>query len=85
MVKGACECGAITYEVGAELGPVTACHCIQCRKISGHFTAATPAPIEAVTIKGEVRGIGPVQGRSGAFARPAAAICSGRNLTGFCT
>lgn len=55
MVKGACECGAITYEVGAELGPVTACHCSQCRKISGHFTAATPAPIEAVAIKGEVR------------------------------
>lgn len=55
MVQGACLCGAVSYRVDAELGSITACHCGQCRKISGHFTAATPAPKDAVAIKGEVR------------------------------
>jgi hypothetical protein len=28
-------CGGIRYEVDAEVGPVTNCHCSQCRKASG--------------------------------------------------
>ncbi len=54
MVQGSCLCGAVRYDVTAPLGPVTACHCTQCRKISGHFTAAVPAPWEAVSVAGEV-------------------------------
>lgn len=50
MVKGGCLCGAVTYEVSGELRPVLACHCGQCRKTSGHYWAATQAPIEAVKI-----------------------------------
>ena len=35
MLKGSCLCGGIQYEIDAELGPVTNCHCSQCRKASG--------------------------------------------------
>ena len=35
MLKGSCLCGGIRYEIDAELGPVTNCHCSQCRKAAG--------------------------------------------------
>ncbi len=35
MLKGSCLCGGIRYEIDADLGPVTNCHCSQCRKASG--------------------------------------------------
>jgi len=35
MLKGSCLCGGIQYEIDAELGPITNCHCSQCRKASG--------------------------------------------------
>ena len=50
---GACLCGAVTYEVSGALRPVRFCHCVQCRKQSGHFFAATSAPISAISITGE--------------------------------
>jgi len=34
-------CGRIRYEVRGKLRDVIACHCVQCRKSSGHFVAAT--------------------------------------------
>ena len=41
---GGCLCGAVRYAVrhGA-LRPVVACHCTQCRRITGHYLAATAA------------------------------------------
>ena len=52
--KGSCLCGAITYQIeDTDLRPVIACHCIQCRKTTGHHVAATSAPREKVTITGE--------------------------------
>lgn len=54
MAEGSCLCGQVTYRVDGPLRPVVACHCIQCRKTSGHFVAATSAPRDAVTISGEV-------------------------------
>jgi len=35
MLKGSCLCGGIRYEIDADLGPITNCHCGQCRKASG--------------------------------------------------
>jgi hypothetical protein len=52
--RGSCLCGAVRLVVNADFGPVTACHCSQCRKISGHHSAATPAPWNAVEVTGEV-------------------------------
>jgi len=39
--RGACECGAVQYEVSGPLRKVVYCHCSQCRRTSGHFVAAT--------------------------------------------
>lgn len=51
--SGSCLCGAIRYEVTGPLRPVIGCHCVQCRKTSGHHVAATSAPRAAVRIIGE--------------------------------
>jgi hypothetical protein len=41
--------------VNGPLRPVIACHCVQCRKTSGHYVAATSVVREAVEIVGDVR------------------------------
>jgi hypothetical protein len=35
MIRGSCLCGAVRYEIRGELGPMTHCHCSQCRKAHG--------------------------------------------------
>lgn len=40
-MNGACACGAVTFEADGPLRPVIACHCVTCRKTSGHYWAAT--------------------------------------------
>lgn len=35
MVKGACNCGAVSFAVDAELGDVFMCHCSICRRYTG--------------------------------------------------
>lgn len=34
---GSCMCGAVRFEVDGELGDIDACHCVECRKWTGHF------------------------------------------------
>ncbi|HGG05442.1 MAG TPA: GFA family protein [Aliiroseovarius sp.] len=41
MTTGRCECGAVAFEINGALKPPTACHCSQCRRLSGHFWAGT--------------------------------------------
>lgn len=53
MKNGSCLCGKVSYSVNGPLRPITACHCTQCRKQSGHFYAATAAQNEDLTIQGE--------------------------------
>jgi hypothetical protein len=40
---GGCACGAVRYTVLGDLRPVWNCHCDRCRRITGHFMAATAA------------------------------------------
>lgn len=40
-ITGGCQCGGVRYEVQGPLRNIIACHCRQCRRISGHFVAAT--------------------------------------------
>ncbi len=54
IATGGCLCGAVSYDVTGPLRPVVACHCTQCRKTSGHHVAATSAPRDTVTIRGNV-------------------------------
>ena len=41
VVTGGCNCGGVRYEVRGKLRDVIVCHCAQCRRMSGHFVAAT--------------------------------------------
>ncbi|QPC44436.1 GFA family protein [Kaustia mangrovi] len=43
--NGSCLCGAVRFTVREPLRPVVYCHCHQCRKQTGHYMAATSAPL----------------------------------------
>ncbi len=47
---GGCNCGAVKYEVHGPLGPVTNCHCGQCRRFHGHVGAYTVARRDAFAL-----------------------------------
>ena len=49
-VSGGCLCGQVRFTVQGPLREVLLCHCSQCRKMSGHFWAASSAPRERVDI-----------------------------------
>lgn len=51
--KGSCLCGAVTLRVTGDLPPLNACHCVACRKHSGHFEASVDIPRAALTVDGE--------------------------------
>ena len=53
MASGSCLCGAVRFEVEGELREPDACHCVQCRKQSGHYWASTDVPHAALSITGE--------------------------------
>jgi hypothetical protein len=48
---GHCLCGSVEYEIRGPLAPVTACHCSQCRRTSGHHVAMTSVPEAAFRLK----------------------------------
>jgi hypothetical protein len=52
VTHGSCLCGAVSFTVAGELKRPDACHCVQCRKFSGHYFVSTDAPRNAVTISG---------------------------------
>ncbi len=43
MHYGSCLCGGVRYVLGGALRNSVACHCVQCRKTSGHYVSATQA------------------------------------------
>ena len=51
--KGRCACGAVSYSVDGPLRGVYNCHCSWCRRVSGHFTAATQVALSDFTLVGE--------------------------------
>lgn len=53
MPKGSCLCGAVRFTVDGELPGPDACHCVQCRKHSGHYFASTDVPKSSLTVEGE--------------------------------
>ena len=52
MPKGSCLCGAVSFEINAELNPPDACHCTQCRKQSGHYWASTDVSRAKLVVQG---------------------------------
>ena len=53
MHHGSCLCGSVRFTVSAELASADACHCVQCRKQSGHYFASTNVPRTALSVMGE--------------------------------
>ena len=51
MHKGSCLCGGVTFEVDGSLSAPDACHCIECRKWTGHFLVSTDVPRTKLRIK----------------------------------
>lgn len=49
--KGSCLCGSVKFTVTGDLGASDACHCVQCRKASGHYFASANVPRSALTIE----------------------------------
>jgi hypothetical protein len=43
MASGGCLCGAVRYEVRGPLRDVLICHCQECRRWHGHFSASSAA------------------------------------------
>ncbi|HBZ43963.1 MAG TPA: aldehyde-activating protein [Maritimibacter sp.] len=50
---GSCLCGAVRYVAQGDLRPSIGCHCVKCRKTSGHYWSATQVATEDLTILGE--------------------------------
>lgn len=40
QVPGGCLCGGCSFTIAGPVGPVTECHCQQCRKLSGYHSAS---------------------------------------------
>ena len=53
LKKGSCLCGQVSFVVTGSLGPADACHCVQCRKQSGHYFASTNVPRAALVVTGQ--------------------------------
>lgn len=43
-----CLCGGVAFGLPGPAGGITACHCIQCRKLSGHYAASFDADEAAI-------------------------------------
>ncbi len=50
---GGCLCGAVRYRITGPLRQIIACHCEQCRRMSGNYVVATAAYRRDISIEGE--------------------------------
>lgn len=50
-LEGRCLCGGVAFTLPGPARSVTACHCVQCRKLSGHFSASFDADEAALTYR----------------------------------
>ena len=50
-ISGGCLCGSVRFTVHGPLREVLFCHCSQCRKMSGHFGAATSTARDCIDIR----------------------------------
>jgi len=53
LKKGSCLCGRVSFVVTGSVGAPDACHCVQCRKHSGHYFASANVPRVALVITGQ--------------------------------
>lgn len=53
--QGACLCGAVRLQITGPVEAPDACHCTQCRKMTGHFWASVDVARTDLDVTGEVR------------------------------
>ena len=53
LKRGACLCGRVSFAVAGDLRAPDACHCVQCRKQSGHYFASTNVLRAMLVITGQ--------------------------------
>jgi len=53
MLEGSCLCGAVTFQVTGTHSEVEVCHCVQCRKWTGHYFANIEVPRDALEVQGD--------------------------------
>ena len=51
--SGSCLCGRVSFTIAGDVGAPDACHCVQCRKQSGHYFASANVPRAALVVTGE--------------------------------
>lgn len=75
--SGSCACGSIRYRVDGPLRNVANCHCERCRRITGHFMAASACAPEHLAIKSQdtLRWYRPVEEPAVAYAF--CSVCGG--------
>ena len=66
-----CLCGGVVFTVEGPAGHVTACHCSQCRKLSGHYSASFDADAASLALS--------ARASLGEYPTP------GGGVRGFCT
>lgn len=52
LKKGSCLCGRVSFTVDGDIGAPDACHCVQCRKQSGHYFASGNVARAALVVTG---------------------------------
>jgi hypothetical protein len=52
MHSGSCLCGAVRFKVRGQLPQPNACHCVECRKQTGHYLVSVGIPREALAVEG---------------------------------
>ncbi|MGQ0384519.1 MAG: GFA family protein [Gammaproteobacteria bacterium] len=51
--QGSCLCGAVSFTLTGDLVHSDACHCVQCRKASGHYFASASVVRDGLKVTGE--------------------------------
>jgi len=51
--RGRCLCGAVRFAVSGTLREVVSCHCGQCRRSHGHYSAYTAAAQERIAFEND--------------------------------
>lgn len=50
---GGCHCGAVRYRIHGAIRDAVACHCPQCRRMTGHYAAFTACGSERLELLSE--------------------------------
>ena len=51
-LHGSCQCGSVSFTLEHAPTEASACHCVQCRKQSGHYFASANLPKSGVSLTG---------------------------------